>query len=115
MMKYPKRFFKNQFYIGVKTKERVAPYSDWEDRLSIRRFRGKPYNKYEYTRIIEYDEQSWQNLLGEIREEAQHKNLDVETTEDYAYTIPKWRSFPSESNKMKCSGGKGQMGAETDE
>ncbi len=92
--KYPKRFFKDRFYIGVKTLSREPPRQEWVHTLSIRKFKGKPYNKYEYEVITEYDERLWNELLDEIRNEAKLKNKDVEITEDYAYTVPKWVHIP---------------------
>lgn len=88
----PKRFYKSQEYIGVKTKK--EEHGEWIESTFIQRFQGKPYSRAEWDTIMEYSNERWNLLLDRIQKEAQAQNRNPVITETYAYTAPKIVSIP---------------------
>lgn len=91
-MKYPPRFYKKQTYIGIENSvplHQAHTYTD-KPRLSIKRFNGRPYNKYEFESIIEYDPVTWNNLVDKIKARAKTENMGVRVTDNHVFSVPIW-------------------------
>jgi len=73
-VEYFKRFYKSKFYIGISLDHKNKG-------LSIERFNGVPYNKYDYDLIGEYSKLLWESLITTIKVEAKEKNKKVRIDE----------------------------------
>ena len=65
--KKPVRFYASKTYIGVSTTNH-SHYDYSSKVLSLDRFSGRPYNRFEYDEIYEYDDATWQHFIDKMAE-----------------------------------------------
>lgn len=97
---HPKRFFKNVEYIGI-TKRNKDAFGDWSDSMSLKKFRGRPYNPYEYDVIAEYTPEKWNELSLEVKQQAESQGRDVNYGENFIFQTSKWTHIPKKIQSGK--------------
>lgn len=88
----PKRFYRERKYIGINF--RKEEHGEWIDSLTINKFQGHPYNKYDFKIIVEYNNGLWNHLIQRIKSESAVHNREAVIKDDYAYTAAKIISKP---------------------
>jgi hypothetical protein len=86
------RFYKNIEYIGVKTDYPLYKNFNKFDvkSIEIKRFFGKPYNKYEYNTYFIFSQNKWNELLQTLSSDAEKYNMEVYEKQGIASLSPIW-------------------------
>lgn len=90
------RFYKDREYIGVKDDYPYGKmFGDYKTKsISLKHFKGRPYNVYEYKEYYDYTPEKWQSLLKQLEADAGRYKMRVIAEQDYAYLAPIWEHKP---------------------